>query len=452
MGVKPPWAVGNPVMSYFSVSATGQTILEAGGSIEIPKDSSVSQVQAILELQEWQAIQQLTRVGQRDPKECQEFSQRADGIKVVEALIPIWKRAEPIEAADANQFRLQVLLGAHRKRTHVVKSDESVSAAIFQTWLSEARLAVIDDAINGRRCVVPNRASGEGARFSPALENAVVRSALTVRLEMKPEGLETPTEPNDPFLQAERSDLVDLVRGELLPRYQLDSAWRVVLNLFDNTWRAVVMLIPVLFGFACVAAFKLAKQLDQDHLDWYWLVATGLPYLALVAAAVFCPFPGLTDLFCLRMPASVGLGFAALLTAGPAWVGKWESLPDTRIRSTAPFLLIGSALGYLLIEARINGSGFEERANMRHGRWIVIQRASLALAFFCIHSICIIALALAVPARLGFLPIDSIPKATDWFLPTAASLALVLGLLAQTLWDDAAITTPIGRTTKGRGA
>jgi hypothetical protein len=443
-------------VKYFSSNHRGDPVLTIGTQkITIENSDSVAGIRATLEAKDWQSIQPLTRLNRDCLDAYKEFAEISVGVRVIEALLPLWKQHEPSESADANHLRLQVLLAAHRKRTHVVPSksaDESISAAIFQTWLADARQAVIDDAINGRRCVVPNRAKGEAPRFSPALEDAVLQSALVIQRELNPDAPDQPTDASDPFLQDERTSLVGLVRGELLPRYQLDSAWRTILNLFDDTWRAFVGFIASLFLIGIVSALHLARQLGQDHLDWYLLALTALPYVALVCGAIFCPFPGLTDLFCLRMPAAVGLGFAGLLTAGSDWVGKWSTLRDDGIKSAAPILLIGSALGYLIIEARINGSGFDENPRIHRSRLIVILRATCALVLFCVHSICITALALAVPARLGFLSPDKIPSGTNWFLPTIASLALVLGLLAQTLWDDAAITTPIGRTTKGRAA
>jgi hypothetical protein len=150
-----------------------------------------------------------------------------------------------------------------------------------------------------------------------------------------------------------------------------------------------------------------------------------------------------------RIPASVTIGLATLITLNHQW---WTSTkPTTAARITAIAILLGAAIAYQAHELRGHGVTHWRLAL----RTIAIVTIGLCYAFVISYA------TLRVIAPLTTEDGDRLAgwwqhdpntyhgAAPWWLLTLATAWSYTVGVFIQVVWDDRPITAPLGRMPRG---
>jgi len=232
------------------------------------------------------------------------------------------------------------------------------------------------------------------------------------------------------------SELGELVESFYLPRFAIATAWRAAAA--HRHWRWGTGASGIV-GALCVIVAAVLFVIGEPGGLWA-VFATAAAPLIYVPFAVAPKIVAMTGL--LRVAPSVAIGVLLVMTLDRQWWGIDGDALSSRQYMWAAIILTLLAFGYLYTEARGHDVGWAQAFGRAGAVFVIVALNALLVTLVALAWIFPVFSASGGESILASLSSVS-PGRRLAELLAVVSLASVVGLFSQVLWDEKTITAPL---------
>ncbi|WP_150245248.1 hypothetical protein [Nocardiopsis quinghaiensis] len=248
-----------------------------------------------------------------------------------------------------------------------------------------------------------------------------------------------------PPTAVDRAVLVEVVERHLLPRFAVVAVWSAVLGLYRRPKHRGALAVYGLLLLALANALALVVlALSTDRVTiTHSLYGIGALYVITGLGALFLGRVWAMPLL-LRLPAAGAVGLIILVAFHPTW---WERAAPGWL---LPAVLVGAALGYLLVETRNHNTG--STTHDRYAPLLLAGRTLAVAATGLVHSLFVALVGMVTITTVFGEDGDKLLKVWEGtsgdgnpveILLASTFWCLAAGVFSQILWDDQPITAPL---------